>query len=267
MRVRMKVTFLGTGGGRFVTINQLRATGGWILETDGQKVSIDPGPGALVKAREFGVRLNKLTGVVVSHCHPDHYTDAEVMIEAMTRGARVKRGMLISNRHVIEGGDGFVQRVSPYHLNTLKSHKALEPGDRASIGSMEVIATMAKHTEPKTIGFVFRDSSTLGYVSDTEYFQGIGEQYRGCDYLILNCLRPRTVDWPKHLNSEGAAKIISYVNPGMAIITHFGMRMLEAGPESEARWIEEKTGVSIIAAKDGMSITMDGKKGIGKFLK
>ena len=41
-----RLTFLGTGGGRFVTLNQERSTGGIYLE-DGYKVHIDPGPGAV----------------------------------------------------------------------------------------------------------------------------------------------------------------------------------------------------------------------------
>jgi len=256
----LKITFLGTGGGRFTTITQLRATGGWILEIGGQKISVDPGPGALVKAKEFGVGLRALSGVVVSHCHPDHYTDAEVMIEAMTRGAKEKRGFLLSNENVIKGGDGgYVQRISPYHLKSLERYEIMEPGKKVSVGDVEIAATRAVHTEPKTIGFVFSGAESLGYVSDTEYFHGIEKQYKGCGYLVLNCMRPRDVDWPKHMNSEAARKIISGIGPEAAVITHFGMRMLKAGPENEARWIEEKTGVKVIPARDGMEIDF-GKK-------
>jgi len=266
----MQISFLGTGGGRFVTITQLRATGGWILEMDGQKISVDPGPGAVTKARDFGISLKGLTGVVISHCHPDHYTDAEVMIEAMTEGTTKKKGVLVSNQYVIKGGDGFNQRISDYHLKALDRYEILEPNQKTAVGDIEIIATRAKHTEPKTIGFVFKGTKTLGYVSDTEYFPELEEQFKGCDYLVLNCLRPRKVDWPKHLNSEGASKIISYVNPESAIITHFGMHMLRAGPEKEAEWIEEKTGVETVAAHDGMIVNFDkGEKAetLGKFLK
>jgi ribonuclease BN (tRNA processing enzyme) len=36
----------------------------------------------------------KTDAVLVSHCHPDHYTDTEVMIEGMSRGGLKKRGAL-----------------------------------------------------------------------------------------------------------------------------------------------------------------------------
>ena len=40
------LTFLGTGGGRFATIYQVRATGGMYVK-DVARVHIDPGPTAL----------------------------------------------------------------------------------------------------------------------------------------------------------------------------------------------------------------------------
>ena len=41
----VRITFLGTGGGRFATIYQARATGGFYIE-DGRNLHVDPGPGA-----------------------------------------------------------------------------------------------------------------------------------------------------------------------------------------------------------------------------
>ena len=46
----MKLTFLGSGGGRFATITQKRMTGGFrIDDIDGMNIHVDPGPGALVE--------------------------------------------------------------------------------------------------------------------------------------------------------------------------------------------------------------------------
>jgi phosphoribosyl 1,2-cyclic phosphodiesterase len=56
------------------------------------------------------------------------------------------------------------------------------------------------------------------------------------------------------LSSDDAVKIINKVKPKLTIITHFGIKMLKADPLYEAREIQKKTGVQIIAAKDGMVI-------------
>ena len=42
----------------------------------------------------------------------------------------------------------------------------------------------------------------------------------------------------------------------MCVLTHFGMRMIEADPASEARRIENETQVRTVAAEDNMRLYM-----------
>ncbi|MBU0530846.1 MAG: MBL fold metallo-hydrolase, partial [Nanoarchaeota archaeon] len=253
----MKLIFLGTAGGRFMTITQKRATGGTILEMDGEIIHIDPGPGALVRAKEFGFNLKSLTGVLITHAHPDHYTDAEFVIIAMTKGGKKKCGFLLANDHVINGSmDGrYRPVVSTYVLNLLDEHKIMKPGDMFKIGKIDITAVRAKHGEPKALGFVIKGSSTIGLTGDGEYYEGMADAFKGCDYLLVNCLRPRELKWPEHMNSEGATKLISQVRPKLAVLKDIGMKMIEGVAEKEAKWIEENTGVKTIVARDGMRIT------------
>ena len=44
------LTFLGSGGGRFAMITQIKGTGGFRLDTENFHIHIDPGPGALIKS-------------------------------------------------------------------------------------------------------------------------------------------------------------------------------------------------------------------------
>lgn len=267
-----KITMLGTGGGRFVVINQVRASGGLILEMDREMLHIDPGPGTLVRAKQYDVRLRKLTGVVVSHTHPDHCTDAQMVIEAMTQGARKKRGILIGSESVIKGEGEFIQVISPYHLKAVERVEAMKPGDRIRVGKLEIQATKTKHREPNCLGFVFRGSSVIGFTGDGEYFRGQEDLFRGCEYLIINCLRPRTDTWPEHMNAGQAEKLIGMVKPKLAVLQHFGMLMLKGVAEREAKHIQRNTGVRTIAARDGQVLDLNGKregksKGLDRFLK
>lgn len=265
----MEVTFLGTAGGRIVIMTQMRASGGWVLEMGNERIHVDPGPGALVRAKQYGVRLRKLTGLIVSHAHPDHYTDAEMIIESMTEGTRKKRGILIGNENVIKGGKEYRPAISPFHLKLLERYEILKPGDKTKVGNIEITATPTKHGEEKALGFVFRGSKTLGYTGDGEYFKGQEKHFEGSDYLIVNVLRPRKVSWPEHMNTNQAAKLIGLVKPKLAVLHHFGMIMLRANPEREARWIEKQTGVKTIAARDGMRIDFEklSKTGLKKWIK
>jgi ribonuclease BN (tRNA processing enzyme) len=266
----MKITFLGTGGARFVTITQARATGGWILELAGEMIHIDPGPGALVRAKQYGVNLQKLTGIVLSHAHPDHTTDCQMVLEAMTHGALKKKGVVLGNEIAFKGSEDFVPALSKYHLKSVERHEVMEPGKKASIGNVQIEAVQAKHPEPKSLGYVFSgEGLKVGYTGDGEYYDGQEKHFIGCDWLVINCHRPREFPLKGYMDSEGARKLIEGAGPGKAILTHFGMRMMRGVAEKEARWIQEETGIKTVAARDGMVIDSQGaqKKNLGKFLK
>ncbi|MBU4265766.1 MAG: MBL fold metallo-hydrolase, partial [Candidatus Altiarchaeota archaeon] len=53
-------------------------------------------------------------------------------------------------------------------------------------------------------------------------------------------------------------QIVRQAKPELAVLNHFGMQMLNRGPEKEASRIQEETGIKTIAARDGM--TLDLKK-------
>ena len=80
----------------FATITQKRMTGGFRIEDiDGKNIHVDPGPGALVRTYQFGLNPMKVNILMVSHSHTDHYTDAEVMLEAMTKGYDTEARVLV----------------------------------------------------------------------------------------------------------------------------------------------------------------------------
>jgi phosphoribosyl 1,2-cyclic phosphodiesterase len=80
------------------------------------------------------------------------------------------------------------------------------------------------------------------------------DHFRGCDYLIMNVLRPRTDSWPGHMNSEGAVKLINGSEPKTPVIKHFGMKMLRGVAYKEAEWMRKQTGTRVVVARDGLVI-------------
>jgi hypothetical protein len=61
------------------------------------------------------------------------------------------------------------------------------------------------------------------------------------------------------MTSDDAVQIINEAKPEMAVLTHFGMQMIFKGPPNEARYIQQKTGIPIIAGQDGMHIIIGEK--------
>lgn len=155
IRWNMKITFLGTGGGRFATITQKRMTGGFrIDDINGKNIHVDPGPGALVRSFQFGLSPATLDGIFISHAHTDHYTDAEVLIEAMTRGGMTKqKGIIMGSRSVFEGYKQWGgPSISKYH--TGKSEKlVLGPNKSKNFWNLKVKGTKTIHGDPTCVDF------------------------------------------------------------------------------------------------------------------
>lgn len=251
-----ELIFLGTGGGRFATLTQKRRTAGIRILGEDLNLHLDPGPGALVYSISEGLDPQKLNAVFVSHCHPDHYTDAEVLIEAMTIGMTKKRGMLAASKSVLKGSSVCEPSISKYHQQMPEKVVEAVPNMKFQVANIGVSVTEARHTDPDAVGFRFetKEYGDFAYTSDTEYFEGIGKYYEGARLLMLCVMRPAGKPWKGHMTTEDAVKIVEEARPEQAVLTHLGMQMIFQGPAKEAKLIEEKTGVATTAALDGMRI-------------
>ncbi len=218
---------------------------------------LDPGPGALVHSISEGLDPQRLTAVLVSHCHPDHYTDAEILIEAMTRGMTRKRGILAAAKSVLVGSESCEPSISRYHQQMVEQRIEAVSGCRFEIGNVKVSATGARHTDPDAVGFRFETQfGDFAYTSDSEYYDGVDKYYSNLRLLILCAMRPSGKPWKGHMSTDDAIRIIEETRPEQAVLTHLGMSMLMQGPAREAKLIEEKTEVATVAALDGMKIDL-----------
>ena len=253
---QFQIIFLGTGGGRFATVTQKRRTAGIRIIGDDLNLHLDPGPGALVHSVDEGLDPQKLDAIFVSHCHPDHYTDAEVLIEAMTRGTMQKRGTLAAAKSVLSGNKDCEVSISRYHQRMPQQRIEATVGMKFQLANANVFVTEARHTDPDAVGFRFEtpEFGDFAYTSDTECFEGIEKYYKGARLLTLCVMRPSGKPWKGHMTTDDAIKIVEAAHPEKAVLTHLGMQMIFHGPEKEAKLIEEKTSVPTVAAVDGMLI-------------
>jgi phosphoribosyl 1,2-cyclic phosphodiesterase len=261
----LEIIFCGTGGARFVIMKQLRATGGFIIRGRAN-IYFDPGPGALIRSLDLKQDLWKLDAIVISHAHIDHSNDANLIIEAMTNGGKRKRGMLIGSSSALKGNERFDRVVSAYHQNLVEKKFIAKAGDKFSVKGVEIEATPTKHDDDTGVGFRLSSGGrSVGYTGDTDYIHELGKVFSGCDCLILNNLKPAGCHYPGHLDSELSIRVLKEAKPKKAIIQHFGMGMLRAGPEAEARFIQKESGVETIAAKDGMVVRIEEGKRLVDF--
>lgn len=248
------ITFLGTAGDMFVCGKQLRGSGGIIIQTEGYQFHLDPGPGALVRAMQFGINLRQNTALLVSANTILHANDVNAVISAMTHEGLDVQGVMIAADSFINGTDETCY-LSPGQMKLLEKVIGVGPEKRIGIENIEIKTLHTKSKDSTQIGFKFYTRHfVLSYSSDTGYSQDIAKQYDHSDILILNVPLPSSEKSDTSLNSDDAVKIINRIKPKLAIITHFGKKMLSSDPLYESREIQKQTGVQVIAAKDGLEV-------------
>ncbi|MDO5827871.1 MAG: MBL fold metallo-hydrolase [Methanobrevibacter sp.] len=256
----MKLTFLGSGGGRFATISQKRMTGGFRIDDfNGKNYHIDPGPGALVRCYQFGVNPTKIDGVFVSHSHTDHYNDAEILIEAMTRGMTKNNGIIMGSRTVFEKFEKWGPALSKYHQSNSKN-LILVPNKVKHFPNLTIKGCETQHGDPTGVGFQMEHNDfRISYTADTSYFEKLPKYHKKADILIASVLRPYNQSIRGHMCTDDFINLVDEVKPGLAVMTHFGFKMLSANPVEEALRVASETGVRTLAAFDGMRVDINRK--------
>lgn len=255
----IEILFLGTGGARFVVARQFRASGGMWMRFGETQIHVDPGPGALVRALSNVPPCNprELAGIALSHKHLDHANDVNVMIEAMTSGGFRRRGVLLAPYDALHGepvvfpyAQRFVERVEI----------AAERSGPYRIGDVEIRTSIRHVHAVETYGMHFRyNQRTVSYLPCGRYFEGLAEDYRSHqpDVLIANVLRYRDAMDVDHLTFDHAREILAHIRPRVAVLQHFGTKMLEQNPTRLARELEDDLGMRVIAAYDTMLLDVE----------
>lgn len=245
----MKLTFMGTAGARFMVAKQLAASGGLYLEEGSTRISLDPGPGAIVQYAKRKVDLTKLDAIVISHRHLDHSNDVNVMIEAMTDGGFRHRGRLFCPSDALDGDPVVLKYIRHFPQEIV----ALEAETEYTVGEVKFTTTPRHVHQVETFGFRFGDR--LGWVTDSAYYDGIAEQHKA-DVMVIHLVLMECRDGLPHLCLDDAERIIREAKPRLAILTHYGMTVWRAHPWELAADLTQRIGTEVKAARDGMSLEL-----------
>ncbi len=243
------ITFLGTGGARIMVAHQFLASGGLWLSLSGKNLLVDPGPGCIVQVNKRKLRAETLDAVILSHRHLDHSGDVNVMIEAMTGGGFRGKGKFYAPADAF----GPEPVMFSYLRKFLDEVITLEEGGKYELDGMK-FETPLRHVHPvETYGLLFHAGGrSIAYITDTRYFEGVLKAYKKADLLIINVVLTEPKPTVDHLTLAEAEKIIAAIKPKAAILTHFGMTVWRAHPWEVAEAMTGRTGVRVIAARDGM---------------
>jgi len=253
------IKFMGTAGARFAVSKQLRSSAGTWCYFQGRHILIDPGPGTLSRCFSSIPELDpeKLDAVILTHRHLDHSTDVNVIIEAMTQGTFNRRGALFAPYEAVANDEPVVFR----HIReSVENLRILRERGTYHINSVN-FETPTKHDHPtETYGLKFNLSrGKVSFIVDTLYFDSLIEHYRDTDLLIMNVLlfEPLSLGEIKHLHLNSARMLIEGIKPRLAVMTHFGLTMLNKEPGFLADELSDRTGVKVLAASDDLTLELD----------
>jgi ribonuclease BN (tRNA processing enzyme) len=247
------IVFLGTAGARFMVSKQLAASGGMWLNLDGTQLLLDPGPGCIVQVTKRKLNPEKLSAIIISHRHLDHAADTNVMVEAMTNGGFRRRGQLFLPADALAPEPV----IFSYLKNYVEAITVLEAQQTYRAGNVS-FRTSVRHIHPvETYGMVFAAGGlNVGYISDTRPFEGLAASYAGSDLIIVNMVLTEPRPPVDHLSVPDVERLIQRIKPKTAILSHFGMHVWQERPWLIAEAMSQKTGVRVVAARDGMKFDL-----------
>lgn len=252
------IRFLGTGGARFTMLKQLRKTGGLWFSYGGLNGLIDPGPGSLYHISAAVPRLDPhdLRAILLTHRHLDHSTDLNVTAEAMTGGGFEKQGSLLLPEDSASGPNPILLKYMAQKVGKVVIVSDGIPRDIGMGVSVEPVAHI--HHGVDCFGYIFRKKGlrTWGVISDTRPLDHLAERYRDCSLITLNVTFPNKKPRLDHMSVEDAGELLEKLHPELALITHMGVIMIEAGPDKFAKMISTDQ-TRVIAGEDGMVVNLD----------
>jgi len=245
--------FLGTAGDTTAVSKQLRASGGIVLIHNNNQFHFDPGPGSLTMYKKMGINPRSTIATVVTNNNINHCGDINAVVSAMTHDGLDNRGVLIAAKSIIQGTETENPILWKRFSNYLERNIVLNSGERVGINEVDIMAIPAKGDDPTGIGLrVTTSKYTVCYTSDTKYNPSLVQYYEDCDILIIKNVHPITDEQTDRINAKETIQLIEAIRPRLAILTGFGVKMLNSDPLYLAREIHAATRIEVIAAHDGL---------------
>lgn len=216
----MKLTVLGNCGGAPTKHN---ACSSFLIQTETTNILFDCGPGTLDKLPEY-LRLDELDAIIISHFHPDHYSDLlcvkrtfelcgelfgwkplTIFCPTPTRSIR----QVITTAHIHYEYYDRVEKPIEFR-DLLLDFSEVEHDDliQSFMCSVQEKESKAKITFSGDIG---------GYSEENLTF------LKDADCLICDCFVPEEYqdEECKHLSPTGAIRFSEKAEIPMLILTHF----------------------------------------------
>lgn len=218
----MRLTILGSG----TNVHPTRAAAGYLVQTD-QTFLLDFGPRTLYNLIETGVDRHRITHILFSHFHADHFSDfITFYFDAVYHSKSVAPRpdlTLIGPR-----GTG---RLFKTIISTFPSFKApalrvtfMEVADRSFwIGKTRVVPRTVVHSPSlHCVGYrIEYGGHALAYSGDSQYCENLVRLCGDADLAVLDCSFPANRPGPGHMHAGDCGRVASEAGAQRLVLSHF----------------------------------------------
>ena len=221
---RFSLTVLGTDGSY---PGPGGACSGYLLQSEGFATWMDAGPGTMANL-QLHIPLERLDAVVISHSHPDHWSDLE--------------GLYIALRYFLDRGDFPI--YAPEGLHDLMrgenrdgtfDWRVIKDGDNAQIGPAVWRWSQTDHPVETLASRVEVGGRALGYSADTGPAWQFGALGQGIQLALVEaCLTTAAEGSLQHLSARQAGATAASAKAERLVITHLAPPIDRALARQEA---------------------------------
>lgn len=246
----LSITVLGSSG-MFAT--KERAASGYLLEWDDSKLLLDCGGGTwrnLLTHVDYG----SITGVILSHRHPDHVIDVFQLFHARHYGQLEKMPFipLWAPAETLERITAFGKEIDQSFAMT-----AVSPGDSIEHGGVSFGFHQMAHP-PDTLGVrIVADGAVVAYSADTGPTGDVGALADAADLFICEAtLQDSDEEWEGHMTAAQAGAAAAAASAKKLVLTHLppgrdaGLSLTEAHKTSGDSQVQ--------LATDGLKLEVGG---------
>ena len=192
------------------------ACSGYLVTSGTTHVWLDCGPGTMANLQEH-VSLRDVTAVVVSHSHPDHWSDLPAAHNAFgyyfDRRALPLFGTSDTGERLRMAKGGSIDEVFEWHTIT--------DGSEFDIADLHFRCFVTDHPVETLAMRVDADGASFGYTSDTGSAWPLSTLGPGIDVLLCEATFPegRAGEFA-HLTASEAGTAARQANVGRLVLTH-----------------------------------------------
>jgi len=244
--MRLRVTVLGSSG-IYATVD--RACSGYLVEIGEMRLWLDAGSGSWQNLMKH-VEYESLTGILLSHRHPDHVTDVFQAYHSRYWGdpGRLPPIPLWAPSELIERIYAFSSdSADAFDLHEIYEETAIEVEDA------RFTFTRMAHP-PVTLGVrIEHENAVFAYSADTGQGADFDRLAREADCFVCEATyQDSDPIWEGHLRASQAGEMAAKVNAKNLVLTH-----ITPGRDTDRSLVEAKAtsgDVDVAVAYDGMRL-------------